>query len=110
MRIIPYGNKVNIEDLDTLYVLVKAVPFEGGFAPAVVIVSPDNDHLLSIEELASLMDGFEIAQERVSEIIDFIAHKKPYTSIEAIDDEDGILDDDEDYEDEYDEDEDDGVQ
>lgn len=94
MRIIPYSDKVNIEDLDTLYVIIKAVPFEGGFAPAVVIVSPDNDHLLSIEELGSLMDGFEIAEERVSEIIDFIAHKNTYSSIEIVDDSDHTLEDD----------------
>lgn len=107
MRIIPYNSKVNIEDLDTLYVIVKAVPFEGGYAPAVVIVSPDDNHLLSIEELGSLMDGFEIAQERISEIIDFIAHKKTYQSIESVEDDNGIFDDEED--DEFD-DEEDGIQ
>lgn len=101
MRIVPYTGKINIEDLDTLYVIIKAVPFEGGFAPAVVIVSPDNDHLLSIEELGSLMDGFEIAEERVSEIIDFIAHKNTYSSIEIVEDSDHTLEDED-----FDEDED----
>lgn len=98
MRIVPYTEKINIEDLDTLYVIVKAVPFEGGFAPAVVIVSPGNDHLLSIEELGSLMDGFEIAEERVSEIIDFIAHKSSFISIEVDNDSDI---DEEDIDDEF---------
>lgn len=107
MRIVPYTGKVNIEDLDTLYIIVKSVPFEGGFAPAVVIVSPDNDHVLSIEELGSLMDGLEIAQERVSEIIDFIAHKKTYSSISIADDD--VPFDDEDFDDE-DEDDYDGEQ
>lgn len=101
MRIVPYTGKINIEDLDTLYVIIKAVPFEGGFAPAVVIVSPDNDHLLSIEELGSLMDGFEIAEERVSEIIDFVAHKNTYSSIEIVEDSDHTLEDED-----FDEDED----
>lgn len=104
MRIIPYSERANIEDLDTLYVIVKAVPFEGGFAPAVVIVSPDDNHLLSIEELGSLMDGFEIAQERISEIIDFIAHKKTYSTIEVVQDDDNTFDDEDFEEDEDDED------
>lgn len=82
MRIVPYSGKENVEDLDNLYVIIKAVPFDGGFAPAVIIVSPDDNHLLGIEELGALMDGLEIAEERVSEIIDFISHNKMYSSIE----------------------------
>lgn len=102
MRIVPYTEKVPVEDLDTLYIIIKAVPFEQGFAPAVVIVSPEDDHLLGIEELGALMDGLEIAEERVSEIIDFISHNKMYNDIQ-IDNED----DEDDEDDEYDEDEDD---
>jgi hypothetical protein len=96
MRIVPYSGKENVEDLDNLYVIIKAVPFESGFAPAVIIVSPDDNHLLGIEELGALMDGLEIAEERVSEIIDFISHNKMYSSIE-------IDNEDEDEEDEDDE-------
>ena len=103
MRIVPFTEKINIEDLDTLYVIVKAVPFEGGFAPAVVIVSPGNDHLLSIEELGSLMDGFEIAEERVSEIIDFIAHKSSFSTIEVDNDSEFYdIGDEDDEDEEYD--------
>jgi hypothetical protein len=103
VRIVPFTEKINIEDLDTLYVIVKAVPFEGGFAPAVVIVSPGNDHLLSIEELGSLMDGFEIAEERVSEIIDFIAHKSSFSTIEVDNDSEFYdIGDEDDEDEEYD--------
>lgn len=101
MRIVPHKDKTPVEDLNTLYILIKAVPFEKGFAPAVVIVSPDDDHLLGIEELGALMDGLEIAEERVSEIIDFISHNKMYTTIEI--DNDYEEDDDEDEDDEEEE-------
>lgn len=105
MRIVPYTEQTSIEDLDNLYILIKAVPFDDSFAPAVVIVSPDDHHLLSVEELGSLMDGLEIAQERISEIIDFISHKKSYMSIEIVTGEEDF--DDEDDEDEEDDDEED---
>lgn len=78
MRIIPYKEKNDLEDINSLYVLVKSVPFEGGFAPAVVVVSPDNNHILTLDELHSLMDGIEIAQERISEVIDFIINNKTF--------------------------------
>jgi hypothetical protein len=78
VRIIPYKEKNDLEDINSLYVLVKSVPFEGGFAPAVVVVSPDNNHILTLDELHSLMDGIEIAQERISEVIDFIINNKTF--------------------------------
>jgi len=78
VRIIPYKEKTDLEDINSLYVLVKSVPFEDGFAPAVVVVSPDNNHVLTLDELHSLMDGIEIAQERISEVIDFIINNKTF--------------------------------
>jgi hypothetical protein len=99
VRIVPYTGKAPVEDLDTLYIIIKAVPFENGFAPAVVIVSPEDDHLLGMEELGALMDGIEIAEERVSEIIDFISHGKMYGEI-TIDNEDDEEDEEEEAEEE----------
>lgn len=78
MRIVPFDDKVDLEDLDTLYIIVKSVPFENSYVPATVVVSPDNDHLLSLDELNSLMDGLEIAQERISEIINYIINNKTF--------------------------------
>jgi hypothetical protein len=78
MRIIPFKDKVDLEDIDSLYIIVKAVPFEDGFVPATVVVSPDNNHVLSLDELHALMDGLEIAQERISEVIDFIVNSKTF--------------------------------
>ena len=78
MRIVSNSDKTDLEDLNTLYIIVKAVPFENGYAPATVVVSPDDNHVLSIDELGCLMDGLEIAQERISEVIDFIVNTKTF--------------------------------
>jgi hypothetical protein len=67
---------VDLEDLNNLHVVVKSVPFRNGLAPAVVIVSPDDEYFIDIEELYCLMDGLQIAQEKVSEIIDYIINTK----------------------------------
>jgi hypothetical protein len=78
MRIVPFDNKIDLEDINGLYIIVKSVPFENSYVPATVIVSPDNDHLLTLDELNSLMDGLEIAQERISEIINYIINTKTF--------------------------------
>lgn len=78
MRITPFEDKVDLEDINSLYIIIKSIPFEGSFAPAVVVVSPDNNHVLSLDELHCLMDGIEIANERISEVIDFIINNKTF--------------------------------
>lgn len=78
VRIVPSSDNTSLEDLNTLYIIVKAVPFENGYAPATVVVSPDDNHVLSIDELSCLMDGLEIAEERISEVIDFIVNTKTF--------------------------------
>jgi hypothetical protein len=78
MRITPYIDKIDLEDINSLYILIKAVPFEKSFVPAMVIVSPENSYNLTLDELHSLMDGIEIAQEKVSEIIDYIINTKTF--------------------------------
>ena len=37
MRIIPYNGEENLEDIDSLSIVIKAVPFEGSFVPAFFI-------------------------------------------------------------------------
>lgn len=78
MRIVPYKDKTDLEDINSLYIIIKSVPFDGSYAPAVVVVSPDNNHVLALDELHCLMDGLEIAQERISEVIDFIINNKTF--------------------------------
>jgi hypothetical protein len=78
LKITPYTDKVDLEDINSLYILIKGVPHENGYAPAMVIVSPDNNYQLTLDELHSLMDGIEIAQEKVSEIIDYIINNKTF--------------------------------
>ena len=78
MKIVPYNSRENLEDLNTLHILIKAVPFENSFAPAMVIVSPDDDYSLNLDELHCLMDGIEIAESKISEIIDYIINTKTF--------------------------------
>lgn len=78
MRITPFKDKIDLEDIQSLYIIIKAVPFEDTFAPAMVIVSPENEHILTLDELHCLMDGIEIAQEKISEIIDYIINTKTF--------------------------------
>ena len=103
MKIVPYSASEPLEDINTLHVLIKAVPFEHGYAPAMVIVSPDDNYSLNLDELHCLMDGIEIAESKISEIIDYIINAKTFNfqrNLEKMDDEEC---DDEEYEDEDDE-------
>jgi hypothetical protein len=72
MRIIPYDNDVELEDIESLSIIIKAVPFEGGYVPAFFIQSPGEEYPMSLDEVNCLMDGVEIAKRSVDQIIDFI--------------------------------------
>ena len=72
MRIVPYSSDEQLEDIPTLTIIIKAVPFEDTFAPAFYISSPSDDYEMNINELGCLMDGVEIAKNAIDEIIDFI--------------------------------------
>jgi hypothetical protein len=78
MKIVPFKDKTELEDIQSLYIIIKAVPFDDTYAPAMVIVSPENEHILTLDELHCLMDGIEIAQEKISEIIDYIINTKTF--------------------------------
>jgi hypothetical protein len=80
MRIIPYDSDESLEDIDSLYIIIKAVPFEDTYAPAMVIVSPEDQYKIDIDELNCLMDGIEIAEEKISEIINYILNTKTFRS------------------------------
>lgn len=72
MRIIPFDGDEELEDISSLSIIIKAVPFENSFIPAFFIQTPSEDYDMEIEELNALMDGVEIAQKSIDNIIAFI--------------------------------------
>lgn len=76
MRIENFNSDLNLEDIESLQIIVKAVPFENTYVPAFVIMSPDEQYSMTIDELNALMDGIEIARNKVDEIITYILRKK----------------------------------
>lgn len=77
MRIVPYSENNDLEEIETLTIIIKSVPFEGGYAPAFYISSPSEEYLMTIDELSCLMDGIDIARKSVDEIINFILISRP---------------------------------
>jgi len=76
MRITSFNSDINLEDIESLQIIIKAVPFEDRYVPAFVIMSPEDKYEMTIDELNSLMDGIEIARNKVDEIITYILRKK----------------------------------
>lgn len=82
MKISDYPNDGDFNDIETLSITIKAVPFEGNFVPAFVITSPDDDYTITLDEVHCLMDGIEIAQKKVDDIINFILKTKVFNDEE----------------------------
>lgn len=76
MRIVPYDGDEDIEDIESLSMLIKAVPFEKGFVPIFTMIAPSEDYFLTIDELSCLMDGVEIASGRIDELIAMMLQAK----------------------------------
>ena len=76
MRITSFNSDINLEDIESLLIIIKAVPFEDSYVPAFIIMSPEDKYEMTIDELNSLMDGIEIARNKVDEIITYILRKK----------------------------------
>lgn len=76
MRIVNYDEDVEYEDIPSLQIVIKAVPFEKTYIPSLVIMSPDQEYPMSIDELNALMDGIEIAKNKIDEIISYILKTK----------------------------------
>ena len=72
MRIIPYNGEENLEDIESLTIVIKTVPFENGYVPAFFIQSPGEDYPLTLDELNCLMDGIEIAHKSLDQILAFM--------------------------------------
>ncbi len=92
MKISAYSEYGDFNDIETLSITIKAVPFEGNFVPAFVITSPDDDYTITLDEVHCLMDGIEIAQKKVDDIITFILKTKVFNNEEDEDDVDGESD------------------
>ena len=92
MKISAYSEYGDFNDIETLSITIKAVPFEGSFVPAFVITSPDDDYTITLDEVHCLMDGIEIAQKKVDDIITFILKTKVFNDEEDEDDVDGESD------------------
>jgi hypothetical protein len=82
MRIVNYPHNYNLNDIETLSITIKAVPFEGYFVPAFVITSPDDEYEIDLDEVNCLMDGIEIAQKKIDDIINFILTSKVFNEKE----------------------------
>jgi len=76
MRITSFNSDINLEDIESLQIIIKAVPFEDTYVPAFVIMSPEDKYPMTIEELNALMDGVEIARNKIDEIITYILRRK----------------------------------
>ena len=72
MRIIPYNGEENLEDIESLTIVIKTVPFENGYVPAFFIQSPGEDYPMTLDELNCLMDGIEIAHKSLDQILAFM--------------------------------------
>lgn len=82
MKISHYPEYGDFNDIETLSITIKAIPFEGNFVPAFVITSPDDDYTITLDEVNCLMDGVEIAQRKVDDIITFILRSKVFNDKE----------------------------
>lgn len=82
MRISNYNSEINLQDIESLSIMIKAIPFEDSFVPAFLIVSPDDNYEMDIDEINALMDGVEIAKARLDEIIDYLLRKKIFRNAE----------------------------
>jgi hypothetical protein len=82
MKISHYPEDGDFNDIETLSITIKAIPFEGNFVPAFVITSPDDDYTITLDEVNCLMDGVEIAQRKVDDIITFILRSKVFNDKE----------------------------
>lgn len=76
MRIVNFDEDVDLEDIPSLQIIIKAVPFENSYVPSLIIMSPDQEYSMSIDELNALMDGVEIARNKIDEILTYILKVK----------------------------------
>lgn len=89
MRIVNYEGSQDFNEIETLTITIKAIPFEGIYVPAFLITSPDDEYSIKLDEMHCLMDGVEIAQRKIDDIINFILTTKVMPTIEEDEDDFG---------------------
>lgn len=89
MRIVNYEGSEDFNEIETLTITIKAIPFEGIYVPAFLITSPDDEYNIKLDEMHCLMDGIEIAQRKIDDIINFILTTKVMPTIEEDEDDFG---------------------
>lgn len=94
MRIVNYVGNEDFNEIETLTITIKAIPFEGTYVPAFLITSPDDEYNIKLDEMNCLMDGVEIAERKIDDIINFILTTKVKPAIEIEEDEDDLGDSD----------------
>lgn len=92
MRIINYESSEDFNEIETLTITIKAIPFEDAFVPAFLITSPDEEYNIKLDEMHCLMDGIEIATRKIDDIINFILTTKVMPNIEDEDYDNGESD------------------
>jgi len=85
MKISSYDNSEDFNEIESLMVIIKCVPFENSYVPAMVVISPDDEYVMTIDELSCLMDGIEIAKSKIDGIIDYILKTKVFRSMSGED-------------------------
>jgi hypothetical protein len=78
VRIVDYPDNVDFEEIETLTITIKAIPFEGTYVPAFVVISPEEDYPVGLDEVHCLMDGIEIAQKKLDSIINYLLQNKVF--------------------------------
>lgn len=70
--IVPFSGYEDVDEYESLEITIKTVPFQDTRIPIFYISSPSEDYEMTLEELNALMDGVEIAQKNISDIINFL--------------------------------------
>jgi hypothetical protein len=81
MKISSFDDNIQYEDIESLQIVIKSIPFENTFVPSFLMMSPDDSYEMTIDELNSLMDGVEIARQRLDEIIEYILKRKIFDKL-----------------------------
>lgn len=72
MRIVPYLGNDDLNNIESLSIIVKAIPFEGSYVPTFFLSINSEDYEIDLDELTALMDGLEIATKHVDNMINWM--------------------------------------
>jgi hypothetical protein len=84
MRIVPYSNNDDLDNIESMAVIIKAIPFEDSFVPTFFLNINSEDHPIDLDELNALMDGLEIAMKHVDSMINWLIRSPSMVDDDAI--------------------------